>query len=73
MNAHVTVTGNTVRLVVVGDITQGEWIQLMEENGLRANSIRLLDYSESDFATGTTTREWVMLLDNSDTTVRVRP
>lgn len=74
MTSQLTITGNTIRLVAEGDITQHEWITLLAEHDLAGRAIHVLDYSISDYGTDdTVVHQWLMQLANDDTTVRVAP
>lgn len=74
MTSQLTITGNTIRLVAEGDITQHEWMTLLAEHDLAGRAIHVLDYSISDYGTDdTVVHQWLMRLANDDTTVRVAP
>lgn len=71
---QITITGNTIRLVAEGDITQDEWVDLLIQYDLHGRPMRVLDYQMSDFASGdTVVHQWMMQVEAADTTLRVAP
>lgn len=74
MASEITITGNTIRLVAEGDITQHEWMTLLARHDLAGRAIHVLDYQVSDYGAGDTViHQWLMQLANTDTTLRVAP
>lgn len=74
MASEITITGNTIRLIAEGDITQHEWMTLLAEHNLAGRPMHVLDYSISDYGAGDTViHQWLMQLANTDTTLRVAP
>lgn len=71
MTVHVTVSGNSVRVIGLGDVTQDEWGAALIQHGLLGRDLMVLDYRMSDDDEPLITHEWVMELTDTDTTVRV--
>lgn len=73
MATQITITGNTIRVVAEGDITQDEWIELLAHHDLAGRPVDVIDYQMSDFASGdTVVHQWLMQLSNTDSALRVR-
>lgn len=74
MASEITITGNMIRLVAEGDITQHEWMTLLAQHDLGGRAIHVLDYQVSDYGTDNTViHQWLMQLAHTDTTLRVAP
>lgn len=74
MTTQLTICGNTIRVVAEGDITQDEWVHLLDQHNLTGLGLDVLDYRVSDYDDSTiVTHEWIMRLTISDTTLRVGP
>lgn len=72
MATKITITGNTIRVVAEGDITQDEWVALLDDHDLLGRPLSVLDYQVSDFDdSAVVTHQWVMQLTHTDTTLRV--
>lgn len=72
MATEITITGNTIRLVAEGDITQLEWMALLQEHDLAGRAMHVVDYQVSDYDdTGVVVHQWLMQLAHDDTSVQV--
>lgn len=71
MTVHVTISGNTVRVVSLGEVTQDEWGAALIEHGLLGRDLTVVDYRMSDTDEPDLTHEWIMSIADSNTTEQV--